>query len=111
MLPCKTKSSSSGPNESAPVVWKREITGGMRPLDPKDMDEEHQQKDNMKHRVFWDTRPKEQEWGIKILKVVKEDAGMYHCTVKDSTETLMVELVVKGVPYHFKTLHQTEHIL
>ncbi|KAA0714192.1 Plasma protease C1 inhibitor [Triplophysa tibetana] len=98
MLPCKTKSSSSVPNETPPVVWKREITGGMMPLYPSDMDEEHQQKDDMKHRVFWDTSPKEQDWGIKILKVSKEDAGMYYCTVKKSTETLMVELVVKDPP-------------
>ncbi|KAI7798120.1 plasma protease C1 inhibitor precursor, partial [Triplophysa rosa] len=94
MLPCKTKSSSSGPSETPPVVWKR----GMVPLDPKDMDEEHQQKDNMEHRVFWDTSPKEQDWGIKILQVTNEDAGMYHCTVKNSTEMLVVELVVKDAP-------------
>lgn len=106
MLPCKTSnSSSSGTNETPPVSWKREITGSWVPLNPRHMDEKHKQKYKVEDRVFWYSSPEEEDWGIKVFQVVKEDAGMYQCTVNNSTETLRVELLVEGDPYCFDTFY------
>ncbi|XP_051508903.1 plasma protease C1 inhibitor-like isoform X2 [Myxocyprinus asiaticus] len=95
-LPCQVqKSSYSETNETAPAVWKREIKGETVLLNPKKGI--NQEEENMTtNRVFWDDKPEERDWTIKISQVTKEDAGTYLCVINTS-ETLLVDLEVEGV--------------
>lgn len=60
----------------------------------KDTDSQGE-RDLTPQRVFWDTRPEEQDWAIKISQAREEDAGMYQCVIKNSSQTLFVELEVQ----------------
>lgn len=94
-LPCQvTKSFSSRETNSPPVVWKRDKGEVLL----KDTDDQ-EIKDKKPQRVFWDTRPEEQDWAIKITNVTEEDAGMYQCVVINTSETLFVQLEVQGTPF------------
>nr|QBY91832.1 serpin G1 [Ctenopharyngodon idella] len=92
-LPCQVAQSfSSRDTKSPPVVWKRDKGEVL----PKDTDD--QEKNKTAQRVFWDTRPDEQDWAIKITEVKEEDAGMYQCVITNSSQMLLVELEVQGPP-------------
>ncbi|XP_067270303.1 plasma protease C1 inhibitor [Pseudorasbora parva] len=100
-LPCQVAEFlSSSETKSPPVVWKREKEG-MVPLKPGKDTDDQEEKDTTPQRVFWDARPEEQDWAIKISKVREEDAGMYHCVITDSSKTLLVELEVQAPPLPF----------
>lgn len=91
-LPCQVgKFLSSNDTKSPPVVWKRDKGEVLL----KDTNEQ-KEKEKTTQRFFWDTRPEEQDWGIKISQIREEDAGMYHCVIKGSSKTLLVELEVQG---------------
>lgn len=97
-LPCQVAEFlSSRETKSPPVVWKREKEGVV--LLKPDKDTESQEKRDMTpQRVFWDARPDEQDWAIKISQAREEDAGMYQCVITDSSKTLLVELEVQAPP-------------
>uniref|UniRef100_A0A671PND1 Serpin peptidase inhibitor, clade G (C1 inhibitor), member 1 n=1 Tax=Sinocyclocheilus anshuiensis TaxID=1608454 RepID=A0A671PND1_9TELE len=72
MLPCKKNT----------VFWKRETEKCDMLLMP-DKDTDDQEEDKTPPRVFWD---------------IKEDAGMYHCVITNTTQMLSVELEVEAPP-------------
>lgn len=74
----------------------------------KDTDSQGE-RDLTTQRVFWDTRPEEQDWAIKIIQAREEDAGMYQCVITtNSTRILLVELEVQRTPFRhlFKNIYK-----
>ncbi|KAK7145705.1 hypothetical protein R3I93_013442 [Phoxinus phoxinus] len=97
-LPCQVAEFlSSRETKSPPVVWKREKDGVVLLNPDKDTDSQ-KERDLTTQRVFWDTRPDEQDWAIKISQAREEDAGMYQCVITNSSKTLLVELEVQAPP-------------
>lgn len=99
-LPCKVaKIFSSGETENPPVVWKRETENGVMLLKLDKDQGDQEEKNKTPQRIFWNTRPEEQDWAIKISQSREEDAGMYHCVITNTSRTLSVELEVAGTPF------------
>ncbi|XDV49375.1 hypothetical protein PO909_018641 [Leuciscus waleckii] len=98
-LPCQVaKFLSSRETKSPPVVWKREKEEEVVLLKPDKDTDSQGEGDLTPQRVFWDTRPDEQDWAIKISQAREEDAGMYQCVIRDSPKILFVELEVQPPP-------------
>lgn len=98
-LPCKfAKFPSSGETENPTVVWKRETENGVMLLKP-DKHRDDQEENKTTQRIFWNTSPKEKDWAIKISQTREEDAGIYHCVITNTSQTLSVELEVAGTPF------------
>ncbi|XP_059360016.1 plasma protease C1 inhibitor [Carassius carassius] len=99
-LPCKvSRVFSPGETEKPPVIWKRETENGVMFL-KLDKDRNDQERDKKHQRIFWNTRPEEQDWAIKISQITAEDAGMYHCVITNTSQMLSVELEVTAPPVH-----------
>ncbi|XP_077078820.1 plasma protease C1 inhibitor [Siphateles boraxobius] len=97
-LPCQVdKFLSSRETKSPPVVWKREKEGVVL-LKPDKDTVSQEERALTPQRVFWDARPDQQDWAIKISQTREEDAGMYQCVITDSSKTLLVELEVQAPP-------------
>ncbi|XP_043103777.1 plasma protease C1 inhibitor [Puntigrus tetrazona] len=98
-LPCKAATfSSSGETQNDSVVWKRETKNGVMLLKP-DKNTDGQEEDKTPQRIFWSENfPDRKDWAIKISQTKEEDAGMYHCVITNTSQTLSVELELEAPP-------------
>ncbi|KAI2661852.1 Plasma protease C1 inhibitor [Labeo rohita] len=99
MLQCKVDEVfSSSETENPPVVWKQKTENGVMLLNIDKNTDNQKEENKTSQRVFWDIRPEEHDWAIKISQTGVDDAGMYHCVITKTSQTLSVELEVEAPP-------------